>query len=165
MSSRSAAGGPMIRLIDEQKKVAVDARALTRLARVAVKALKIEERGRIDITLITDGAMRRLNKRALRHDYVTDVITFRYPPVEIPSVDGVIGDIVIAPARARAYARKTGADAREELGRYVVHGLLHWVGHDDRTAEEQVLMRRLEDQLLDAGGFRRSVERSARAVV
>ena len=86
--------------------------------------------------------MRRLNRQFLRHDCVTDVLSFRYEG------EPVIGDIVIAPSQARAYARRHGVSYVQELSRYIVHGLLHWLGHEDRTPAQQRKMRTLEDQLL-----------------
>jgi probable rRNA maturation factor len=66
--------------------------------------------------------------------------------MSIPS--SVIGEIFISPALARAYAREHDLAYDTELARYVVHGLLHWLGHDDKTAAQQRKMRALEDSLL-----------------
>jgi len=86
--------------------------------------------------------MRVLNKQFLRHDWSTDVLSFRYDG------ESTIGEIFIAPAIARAYASQHRIAYHEELARYVVHGLLHWRGDDDRTKPQQQRMRRYEDQLL-----------------
>ena len=87
-------------------------------------------------------AVRRLNARFTGHRGLTDVLSFRF--------DGepVIGEIIVAPAAARRYARAHDVSYREELARYVVHGLLHWTGEEDRTAAQQRRMRRLEDRVL-----------------
>jgi rRNA maturation RNase YbeY len=92
---------------------------------------------------------------------VTDVLSFRYVPGRGPrlkghsitavlaaSGQGVVGEILIAPVQARDYAKRAGLDAARELGRYVAHGLLHWLGYDDRTLVQQRQMRRREDRLL-----------------
>ncbi len=60
----------------------------------------------------------------------------------------VVGEIFIAPSQARAYARTHHLSYQEELNRYVVHGLLHWMGEEDRTKQQQARMRRLENRLL-----------------
>ena len=100
------------------------------------------------MTFIDYQTMRRLNWRFLRHRGVTDVLTFRY------SHEPLSGEILIAPACAKRYARRHGLGYQEELARYVVHGLLHWVGHDDATPLQQRRMRALEDQLLACCGVR-----------
>ena len=87
--------------------------------------------------------MRAVNRRFTGHTGVTDVLSFRYPD------EPIVGEIVVAPACARSYARRCGLSYRQELGRYVVHGLLHWVGHEDKTPAQQRAMRALEDRLLN----------------
>ena len=121
------------------------------------------------VTFVTDPQMRQYNRRALGHDWVTDVLTFRYddraqgsrlkargsclqPPAS--SLRPIIGEILIAPSQARAYAKTHGFSYEEELSRYVVHGLLHWKGHDDATPTQQRRMRVMEDQLLISCGVK-----------
>jgi len=86
--------------------------------------------------------MRAANRKFLRHQGLTDVLSFRYPN------EAVAGEILIAPAAARQYAKRHGIPYRQELARYVLHGLLHWLGHEDRTSRQQRRMRALEDKLL-----------------
>ena len=141
---------------------------LSRVADCAARRLKVALRGELVVTFIDHRTMQRLNWRFLRHRGVTDVLTFRYShPQRGPGfargrrsgiLAGVrptglhellIGDILIAPACAKRYARQHGLGYREELARYVVHGLLHWVGHEDHTVSQQRNMRALEDDLLE----------------
>ena len=97
--------------------------------------------------------MRRLNRTFLHHDRLTDVLSFRYATNGISRrrvgpTTPIAGEILIAPAAARAYATRHGIPYRQELARYVVHGLLHWLGHEDRTLAQQRRVRQIEDQLL-----------------
>ena len=55
--------------------------------------------------------------------------------------------------QAQRYAATHAVPYAEELSRYVVHGLLYWLGHEDRTRTQQAKMRRLEDGLLSACGI------------
>jgi len=135
---------------------------LSRVARCVARRLKVALRGELVVTFIDHRTMRRLNWRFLRHRGVTDVLTFRYSREPLgralrsarhflASEDGagsVAGEILIAPAFAKRYARQHGLGYREELARYVVHGLLHWVGREDQTTAQQRRMRALEDRLL-----------------
>jgi probable rRNA maturation factor len=88
--------------------------------------------------------MRALNRRFLRHHGLTDVLSFRYDE------EPVVGEILVSPAFARRYADDHGVPYRQELARYVIHGLLHWAGHDDQTPSQRKRMRALEDALLGA---------------
>ena len=115
---------------------------LTRVAGCAARQLRIREAGHVIIALIDSRTMRRLNRRFMRHDGLTDVLSFRY------SREPIVGEILVAPAFARLYAKRHRVSYRQELARYVIHGLLHWVGHKDKTPPQQRQMRTLEDKLL-----------------
>ena len=131
-----------IAVTNAQRETPVNKTRMAQLANSAVKQLRLRAAGTMAVTFIGAQRMRQLNRRALGHDRLTDVLTFRY--------DGepVVGDILVAPAAARAYAAAHGLACEEELARYVVHGLLHWMGHEDRTSAQQQRMRSMEDRLL-----------------
>ncbi|PIQ83704.1 MAG: rRNA maturation RNase YbeY [Candidatus Omnitrophica bacterium CG11_big_fil_rev_8_21_14_0_20_63_9] len=134
-----------LNVVNAQRRLPVPVRALARFAQRSARRLGIRVGGTIAITFIDAARMRQLNRRFLRHDRPTDVLSFRYEEGE-----PLVGEILIAPAAARAYAAEHGLAYREELARYVAHGLLHWLGHDDRTRAQQQRMRRLENDLLSA---------------
>ena len=131
-----------IHVSNGQRRDAVPLAWLRRLARCAARRLRIRAQGQVTVTLIESRTMRALNRRFTRRGELTDVLSFRYPQ------EPIVGEILIAPAFARWYARRHGVSYRQELARYVIHGLLHWMGHDDRTVTQQRKMRAMEDQLL-----------------
>ena len=133
-----------IAVTNAQRDHPVSTTAVAELARRAVRALRVRTRGTLSITFLDAQHMRMLNRRFLRHDRPTDVLSFRY--------DGerVAGEIFIGPHLAHAYAREHRVPYREELARYVVHGILHWLGHDDSTIAQQRAMRHRENRLLAA---------------
>lgn len=92
---------------------------------------------------MTDKALLHYNRTFLQHDEFTDVITF---PVE--SNNGVAGDILISYDRIRENAATFGVSAQQELRRVMVHGLLHLLGHKDKTKAQRAAMRELEDRCL-----------------
>ena len=146
----------LVSIVNSQRSVPVDEPSIAALARCTLRHLRIRRPGTIAIAFIGAQRMRTLNKRFLRHDRVTDVLSFRYDGA--PARRGgdaamrrrgqVAGEILIAPAMARSYARQHGVPYEQELSRYVVHGLLHWLGREDRTKSQQRDMRVMEDQLL-----------------
>lgn len=157
-----------VRVTNAQREAPVKTAEIARLARRAIRRLGIRTPGRLSIICISRRRMRALNRRFLHHDHPTDVLSFRYDgePTEprraesraIPLASlaktssrgsrGIVGEILIAPSQARVYATRHGIPYREELARYVVHGLLHWSGHLDGTRAEQRRMRAMEDYLL-----------------
>ncbi len=134
-----------VRLTNAQREAPVDLALMGRVARRAVRRLRQRARGELCVTFLSARRMRTLNRRFLRHDWTTDVLSFRY---DANGARGPAGDILIAPRLARRYARAHRLPYAEELSRYVVHGILHWDGHTDETPAQQRTMRRLEDQLL-----------------
>ena len=138
----------VVTVTNAQREAPVGVGRMAQLARRAVRWLHIRTHGTLAITFINDRRMRTLNKRFLRHDRPTDVLSFRY--------DGepIVGEVLIAPRAAQRYAKTHGLSYLEELSRYVVHGLLHWLGHEDRTKTQQRNMRMMEDRLLVRCGER-----------
>ena len=131
-----------LQVVNRQRDAAISLTWLTRLARRAARHLKIRGQGVLVVAFIDQRTMRALNRRFLRHAGLTDVLSFRYDN------EPVIGEVLVSPAFARRYATAHGLAYRDELARYVVHGLLHWVGYNDRTQRQRRHMRELEDQLL-----------------
>ena len=154
-----------VTVANTQRESPVNTARMGRLARAAVKRLRIRAPGTLAVTFIGSRRMRALNKRFCRHDAVTDVLSFRYedvPRLGFASlgIQPVIGEILVTPRVARVYAKQHGIAYEAELSRYVIHGLLHWAGHDDRTAEERRLMRTLEDRLLPIQNLKSKIQNS-----
>jgi len=101
----------------------------------------------VTYVLMDDSALLHYNSTFLSHDDYTDVITF---PVE--SNNGVAGDILISYDRIRENAASFGVSAQQELHRVMVHGLLHLLGHRDKTKAQKEAMRKLEDKYLARSG-------------
>ena len=98
---------------------------------------------RVNFVLMSDKDLLYYNETFLHHDDLTDVITF---PVE--SNNGVAGDILISYDRIKENAATYGASAKQELRRVMVHGLLHLLGHKDKTKAQRETMHQLEEKFL-----------------
>ncbi len=121
-----------------------------RLAWAARRALAALGRptGAVDILLVDDAEMRRLNVayRGVRRR--TDVLAF---PLEIAGAPGaLVGQLVISADAARRQARRLDVPLGLELELLVTHGVLHAVGYDDRDPVEAGLMHARERQILSA---------------
>lgn len=97
----------------------------------------------VSFVLMSDRALLHYNRTFLQHDEYTDVITF---PVE--SNNGVAGDVLMSYDRIRENADTFGVTARHELHRVMIHGLLHLLGHRDKSKAMRKAMRNLEDNYL-----------------
>lgn len=98
---------------------------------------------RVCFVAMGDKALLVYNRTYLQHDDYTDVITF---PVE--SSNGASGDVLLSTDRIRENAAAFGVSVRHELHRVMVHGLLHLLGHKDRSKAQKAAMRALEDKYL-----------------
>lgn len=93
--------------------------------------------------LLSDEGLLEYNQRYLGHNDYTDVITF-----DGQTGTGVSGDVLMSVERVRENARTFGVSVQHELRRVMVHGLLHLLGHTDKTKASKAAMRSLEDQYL-----------------
>lgn len=144
---RSAPESPCVRALDLRQQHGagpVDTRWLRRRVRALVDREIGLEGYELGIHLVGEPAMIRLNERYLGHAGVTDVIAFGYRGRSDP--EGLAGDVVVCPAEARRQARRYRIDSRSEIFRYIVHGILHLLGHDDRTPVLRRRMKRIEDR-------------------
>ena len=98
-----------------------------------------------DITLVfcSDNYLLEMNKKHLNHDYYTDIITFDYTEELVVS-----GDLFISVDRVRENAVDNKVMFHVELNRVVGHGVLHLLGYNDKSEEEQELMTQKEDWAL-----------------
>lgn len=99
--------------------------------------------GQIAVVFCSDEYLLGVNRQFLKHNYYTDIITFDYCDGNILS-----GDLLISVDCVRENARHYGSTFDEELHRVIVHGLLHLIGYDDHTEEDQKQMREKENQYL-----------------
>jgi rRNA maturation RNase YbeY len=103
----------------------------------------------LSILLTDDAEIQALNRRFLRKNRPTDVLSF---PME---ERGVLGDVAISLETARIQAREQGHDILAEVTVLLAHGILHLCGYDHERGPAQVRrMRARERRLLAAAGLR-----------
>jgi probable rRNA maturation factor len=100
------------------------------------RATPLSKLQEISVLLISDRRMSILHREFLRQSGPTDVITFEH------------GEIFVSVEMAKRNAKRFGASLARELQLYVVHGLLHLHGFDDRTAKGAREMRTIQEKVL-----------------
>ena len=108
-----------------------------------VAGSEIKTLGDISIIFCSDNYILDVNIRYLHHDYFTDVITFDYC-----EGNKLSGDLFISIDSVRENSIEFGTEFDEELHRVIVHGLLHLIGYNDHTPQDQKIMRAKEDYYL-----------------
>ncbi|MGH2553602.1 MAG: rRNA maturation RNase YbeY [Chitinophagaceae bacterium] len=88
----------------------------------------------------TDSDLLKKNRKYLKHDFYTDIITFR-----LSEKGPIQAEIYISIDRVRINAIKLGVSVKSELYRVIFHGVLHLCEYRDKTNVEKVTMRKKED--------------------
>lgn len=103
-----------------------------------------KELGTLSYVFCSDEYLLGMNRDHLNHDYYTDIITFNYN-------EGVSlsGDLFISYDRVVDNAKSFDVTPFDELCRVMIHGVLHLVGFNDKTEEDEKEMRNKENDCLN----------------
>ena len=127
--------------LDDEQDVPVGLAFLRSLAARALEALAVPADAALAITLVGPDEMATLKEKALGEREPTDVLAF---PMDDPAdpMPGpfVVGDVVMCPVVAAEQARAAGHSLNDELATLLVHGILHCLGRDHATAEDEKSM-------------------------
>ena len=126
------------------KGMAPRIRSLCRLA-----APKDWDGAELGVALVSGEEMADLNSRYTGRSRDTDVLAFPLADDD----DSVLGEIVISASCVLAEANARGIDPADELGLYVVHGMLHLQGYDDHSTADRRKMYAREREVLIAAGL------------
>ncbi len=102
---------------------------------------KVEE-ATVNIIVMDNEGIQKINNKYLEHDYPTDVISFKMEE------DVFEAEVYISIEMAMSNAAEYKSSWREELVRYAIHGILHLLGYDDSTDESVAIMRKKEKKYL-----------------
>ena len=133
-------------VLNRQRGVVVSRRHLARAAERTLVALG-RTGARVEVALVDDDEIRRLNRAWRGVSRRTDVLAF---PLETLGIGGLVGEVVISAETAARQGRRLGVPVIAELELLVTHGVLHLVGYDDRDPVEARLMHEREHAILSA---------------
>lgn len=135
---------PRVAIVNAQRAVKVDcaelalfgARAVARVLKIPARRSALRSLEEVSLVLVSDCRMATLHRQFLGLAGPTDVITFAH------------GEIFISTQTARRQARQYHNSLGREIRLYLVHGLLHLHGSDDKTAAAARKMARLQEQIV-----------------
>ena len=108
-----------------------------------------------NIIFVTEDEIRRLNREFRKIDKVTDVISFaNCDDIELQGLNE-LGDIFICLNRAFDQAKDYGHSITREVAFLAVHGYLHLCGYDHMTKEDEEVMFKKQDDILNKAGITR----------
>ena len=104
--------------------------------------------GEINYIFCNDSHLLEINIKELKHNTLTDIISFDYTVGDIIS-----GDIYISTDRVEENTKEFDSIFDDELNRVIIHGVLHYCGYKDKTDDEKKEMRSKEDYYLSLRTF------------
>jgi probable rRNA maturation factor len=133
-----------VTIINRQRAVSVDltslqefaSRALTECLKLRGASNRLSTLPEVSVVLVSDRRIAEIHRRFMNAPGPTDVITFQH------------GEIFVSTETAKRQARQFGTSFEHELRLYLVHGLLHLAGFDDKTPAGSAEMKRLQERIV-----------------
>ena len=134
-----------ISVASPQEFVPIDRAFMRQTARAVLEGEGLKD-AEVSLAFVDNATIHQINKRYLQHDEPTDVLSF---PLSEPDARRLAGELVIGAEVGKAQAESRGHDVQAELALYVIHGLLHLCGYDDKTEAKAKEMRKRERHFLE----------------
>ena len=138
-----------LNIINETDYV-LDAKLLKKIAKTASFELSIRERLFLNVLFTSNNTIHDYNLKYRNIDSETDVLSF--PSDEKKE----LGDIIISIERARSQAKDYNHSLKREVSFLLIHGILHCMGYDHSTKEEETIMFNLQEKILEKAGITRN---------
>ena len=121
------------------------------IAANAEKVLELRNDYEISVTFVRSVTIHKINRDYRGIDRPTDVISFAVQDADsfFEEEDTDLGDIFINIDYAARQAREYGHSYEREIAFLFTHGLLHCLGYDHMTPEDEKEMTALQHQILD----------------
>lgn len=98
----------------------------------------------LELNLVNNSTIKKVNRKYLNHDFTTDIITFTYETGK----KAIEGEIFISLYDVKRNAKNFNSGYKNEFLRVIVHGCLHMIGYKDKKKHEIKLMREKEEKYL-----------------
>nr|WP_071317479.1 rRNA maturation RNase YbeY [Anaerobacillus isosaccharinicus]MBA5585502.1 rRNA maturation RNase YbeY [Anaerobacillus isosaccharinicus]QOY38437.1 rRNA maturation RNase YbeY [Anaerobacillus isosaccharinicus] len=119
----------------------------------------VTEGSEVSVTFVDNKTIQEINKEYRNKDSVTDVISFALNDDEsdvfAEVIPNLLGDIIVSYPKTVQQAEEYGHSINRELGFLVVHGFLHLLGYDHINEEEEKVMFKRQEELLEAYGLQK----------
>jgi len=128
-----------------QKIVKINRSCLKNLVKKICNFLNLNK-GYLSLVFADNEVIKELNRRYLKKNNPTDVLAFdltdNFQPQELSA------EVIISVEKAEENSKIFSTDLREELLLYIIHGLLHLSGFEDKTSLQKKEMRKKEKEII-----------------
>ncbi|QZY52226.1 rRNA maturation RNase YbeY [Leucobacter tenebrionis] len=139
--------------INNESGIEVDEARLQRLSAFVLESLHVHPDTELGVVMVDEAAIEQLHVQWMDEPGPTDVLSFPMDELRPGRVDaqtpaGLLGDVVICPQVAEVQADAAGHDLEQEMSVLLTHGMLHLLGFDHATPDEEAEMFGLQRDLL-----------------
>lgn len=134
---------PQVTLVERASLSGLDAERVQRLVSCAWGLYGGPAGAALEVVLMGGEEHTALHAEFLDDPSPTDVMAFPYDE------DDLHGEVLVNLDMARAQAAERGLEMRDEAELYVVHGVLHLLGFDDRDEVSRARMRDAEQKVFE----------------
>jgi len=134
---------------NEQSYIDVDIEFIKKKTSELLKILDLSKY-ELSILILDNKLISKLNKKYLGKNKATDVLSFDAQDKNVISGPGrkLLGDVVISAQMARAKSRQLKISFNQELTLYVIHGVLHLLGYEDKSLSERRKIQKRQKELM-----------------
>lgn len=139
--------------VTNESGAGVDELEFVALARHVLATMHVHPRAELEIRFVTEADIAQLNQTWMGESGPTDVLSFPMDELrpgthDDPSDEGILGSVVLCPQVAARQALDAGHSTEEEMLLLTTHGILHLLGFDHGTPQEEQEMFALQRHLL-----------------
>lgn len=131
-----------------QNRIPVNSKKIVKTVQRVLSQEGIKKSGEITLCFVNDAKIKALNLKYLGRNNPTDVMAFDI--TEPKDKDKIFADIAVSTERAIDNVRTFKTSPYFELYLYVIHGVLHILGYDDKSKKDKLVMRKREKDILKA---------------
>lgn len=138
--------------VQNESAASADETGLEQVASYVLAQMRVDSEVELSVTLVDEDDMTRLHVEYMDEPGPTDVLAFPMDDLKAAAAGGdeprLLGDVILCPSVAASQARDAGHDTDAELRLLCVHGVLHLLGYDHHSPDDEREMFGLQARLL-----------------
>lgn len=115
------------------------------------KYFNIEKHINVDLTIVNNEEIQKLNKEYRGKDYATDILSFDFGNDglydTLPFVH--LGELVVSYEKVISQANEFNHSVKREFCYLFTHGLVHLMGYDHEEENERIEMNKIVDEIFN----------------